>query len=163
MIGELDGEARRVLVLAQDEHRISAQGPHIEPCHVLLALLRHGEGPAAEALAALGFGPLDEARALVWERSEARSTEGRWPSIGHTAVEEDAEVFRYAPDFSAAAVDVLRSSRKLAWSIGPSELLLGLLGDGDVAGHLAARGIEVEELRTELLGAMLAAEIQPEG
>ncbi len=54
MFERFTGRARRVVVLAQEEAERLGHG-HIGTEHLLLALLREGEGLAAKALTALGL------------------------------------------------------------------------------------------------------------
>ena len=163
LIGEVNGEARNVLVLAEDEHRLIGRGHLIEPCHVLLGLLRFGEGPAAECLVALGVGPLDEARVLVAQQAAERAEATVWPPIPEEAINDGDWWSHNRLRFSDETIEVLRLARKEGWIIGPSELLLALLANEDVGLLLADSGVDAEELRAELLRAVAGQEALPGG
>jgi ATP-dependent Clp protease ATP-binding subunit ClpC len=130
--------ARRVVVLAQEEARMLSHG-HIGTEHLLLALLREGEGLAAETLDALGV-ELDSARRRVGEAAGPGKDPG-----GHIP-------------FTPRAKKVLELSLREALTlghnyIGTEHLLLGLIREGDGLGAqiLIAEGHDLEEIRGKVL------------
>jgi len=132
--------ARRVLVLAQDEARLLNDN-FIGTEHILLGLVREGNGVAAKALEALGAS-LDLVRAKVKEvagRSSGRPWEG-------------------SPPFTPQAKKVLELSLREALDlghnfIGTEHLLLGLVreGNGVAAGVLEQLGVSPERARSTVL------------
>ena len=72
MFERFTDEARRVLVLAQEEARALAHD-FIGTEHLLLGILRHGKGPAPEALNVVGV-TLDGARSRIAQAVQPRGT-----------------------------------------------------------------------------------------
>jgi ATP-dependent Clp protease ATP-binding subunit ClpC len=129
MFERFSDRARRVVVQAQQEAR-ELNHNYIGTEHLLLGILRDGEGPAAEALASLevGLGPARQQVAEITGR-------GREAPSGHVP-------------FTPRAKKVLELSLREALqlqhdSIGPEHILLGLITEG--------HGVAVEVLR--ILGA----------
>ena len=139
MFERFTDQARRVIILAQDEARkLSHQFIGTE--HFLLGLLHeHSEGVAARALADLGIG-YDAVLALV-EQALGRGTE---PTSGHVPFTADAK---------RAMEGSLRESigRRHSY-IGPEHLLLGLVRDeNDATRMLADLGADAQRVRDQVL------------
>ena len=129
MFERFTDRARRVVVQAQEESR-RLNHNYIGTEHLLLGILREGDGPAAEALASLEVG-LDPAREQVVEITGR----GQQAPSGHIP-------------FTPRAKKVLELSLREALRvgnpyIGPEHILLGLITEG--------HGVAVEVLR--VLGA----------
>jgi ATP-dependent Clp protease ATP-binding subunit ClpA len=111
-------EARRVVVLSQEESRL-LDHDHIGTHHLLLGLIHEGDGAAAQALAALGV-TLDGARGQV-ERIVGRGSSG--PVSGHIP---------FTPGAKKALELSLREALQLGHNyIGTEHVLLGLLRTDD--------------------------------
>ena len=141
--------SRRVLVLAQEEARLLGHN-FIGTEHILLGLIREGDGVAAKALETLGIS-LNEARRQVL------NTVG---SSGRTS-------FGSAP-FTPRAKKVLELSLREALQlghnyIGTAHLLLGLVreGDGVAAGVLDTLGADLSRVRQQVI-ALLGEGVSPE-
>ncbi len=129
--------ARRVLTLAQEEAQ-RFNHHYIGTEHILLGLVREGDGVAAKVLANLGV-DLGKVRAAV-EFIIGRGEKGATSEIGLTP---------RAKRVIELAVD---EARRLNHSyIGTEHLLLGLLreGEGVAAGVLESLGVNLEKVRTE--------------
>ncbi|MGI8549972.1 MAG: Clp protease N-terminal domain-containing protein [Dehalococcoidia bacterium] len=131
--------AQRVLVLAQHE----AQGlrhNYLGTEHILLGLIREGDGVAAKVLQGLGL-DLDQVRFSV------RSTigEGDQPVMGEIGLTP-----RSKKVISLAAEEAKRLNHHY---IGTEHLLLGLLreGEGIASGVLESLGLSLEQGRAETL------------
>ncbi len=116
MFERFTGRARQVVVLAQEEARMLGHG-YIGTEHILLGLLAEGEGPAAQALTALGIS-LDAAREQVAEIVG----EGAGAPSGHIP-------------FTGRAKKVLELSLREAQRLGDSyidteHILLGVAREG---------------------------------
>ncbi len=131
--------AHRVLALAQEEAR-RLHHHYIGTEHLLLGLLREGEGLAAQVLQKLGV-TLDEARnrvEFIVGQGDHEAT-GEFPltprakKVLHLAVEETA---RLGHQF-----------------VGTEHLLLGLIreGEGIAAGVLKNLGVTLEKARAETI------------
>ena len=131
--------ARKVLGLAQEEAQ-RLQHNYIGTEHLLLGLVREGEGVAAKVLRNLGV-DLNEARSAV----EAIIGHGNRVVIGELGLTPRAKkVIELAVD----------EARRLNHPyIGTEHLLLGLVreGQGIAAGTLEKLGVELEKLRAETL------------
>jgi ATP-dependent Clp protease ATP-binding subunit ClpA len=117
MFERFTDRARRIVVLAQEESR-ALDHNYIGTEHILLGLLRVGEGPAHQALAAAGV-QLDAARAKVLEYVGR----GEGPPGAHIP-------------FTPRAKKVLELSLREALQlgdnfIGTEHILLGLLREGE--------------------------------
>ena len=133
----MEDGSRRVLVKAQEEARLGASD-HIGTEHILLGLM--SEGVAAEALTAAGE-TVDSLRQQVARSVELRSTsQGGSPPFTPRAKEVLSLALREALDRKSA-------------TIGPGDLLLGLLREGDGVGVqvLRARGVDLDALRRDVL------------
>jgi ATP-dependent Clp protease ATP-binding subunit ClpC len=112
--------ARRVVVLAQEEARMLDHN-YIGTEHLLLGLIREGEGVAARVIESMGL-TLEAAR----EQVEATVGRGSEPPSGHIP-------------FTSRAKKVLELSLREALElnssyIGTEHLLLGLMREGDGVG-----------------------------
>jgi ATP-dependent Clp protease ATP-binding subunit ClpA len=121
MFERFTDQARRVVVLAQEEARLLGHG-YIGTEHILLGLLAEGEGLAARALAALEIG-LDTARELVAEILGEGSGQ---PPSGHIP---------FTPRTKKVLELSLREAQRLGDSyIGTEHILLGLAREGEGVG-----------------------------
>jgi ATP-dependent Clp protease ATP-binding subunit ClpC len=131
--------ARRVIILAGDEAR-ALNHNYIGTEHLLLGLLREGEGLAARVLEGLGV-TIGEARAQVVRivgQGDERVT-GQIP---------------FSPRAKKVLELSLRSSLDLGHDyIGTEHILLGLVREGEGAGAriLLDFDADVEKVRTELI------------
>lgn len=138
MFERFTDRARRVIVLAQEEAR-SLKHNYLGTEHILLGLIREGEGVAAKALDALGVS-LDEVRSQVVEIIG----EGQESPQGHIPFTPRAKkVIEYA----------MREGLQLGHSyIGTEHLLLGLTREpeGVAAQVLNKLGAEMDRVRTQV-------------
>jgi ATP-dependent Clp protease ATP-binding subunit ClpC len=124
--------ARKSVVWAQEEAR-TLNHPHIGTEHLLLGLVREGEGVAARALDASGLG-LERARSLV----EQRAGRGAQPPRGHMP---------FTPRAKAVLEFALREALKLEHDyIGTEHILLGLIREGE--------GVAAQLLMSEIDGGL---------
>jgi ATP-dependent Clp protease ATP-binding subunit ClpC len=131
--------ARRVVVLAQDEAR-ELDHNYIGTEHLLLGLLREGEGVAARALDELGI-----SRAAVREQVVKLIGRGGHTPSGHIP---------FTPRAKKALELSLREALQLNHNhIGTEHLLLGLLreGDGVAAQVLVELGAGLHRVRAKVL------------
>jgi excisionase family DNA binding protein len=131
--------ARHVLMLAQEEAQ-SFQHNAIGTEHLLLGLLREGEGVAAQVLNNLGI-ETDQVRHAV----EAIVGRGEQIVRGEMALNpRTKKVFEFALD---------EAQRLNHHFIGTEHLLLGLIreGEGIAARVLKSLGLQLEQVRTEIL------------
>ena len=130
--------ARRVLTLAQEE-ALRFNHNYIGTEHILLGLVREGEGVAAKVLANLGVD-------LNKVRSAVEFIIGR----GDKAVTGEIGLTPRARKVIELAVD---EARRLGHHyIGTEHLLLGLVreGEGIAAGVLESLGVSLEKVRAEV-------------
>ena len=139
MFERFTDRARRVIVLAQDEAR-ELDHNYIGTEHILLGLLRDGEGVAVAALDALGIS-LDETRAKVTE------------IIGRGSEQPSGHI-----PFTPRAKKVLELSLREALElgndyIGTEHILLGLIreGEGVAAQVLVDLGAGPDQTREKVL------------
>lgn len=139
MFDRFTDRARRVLVFAADEARLLNHA-YLGTEHLLLGLMREESGIAAKALVGLGV-PVEEVREKVEE------------IIGTGTQEVSGK-----PPFTPRTRKVLELSFKEALQlghnyIGTEHLLLGLVreGEGVAAKVLVARGLDLGEVREEVL------------
>jgi len=137
------GRARKVMTLAQEE-AARLNHNYIGTEHLLLGLIREGEGIAAKALASMGI-DLEQAR------GEVESIIGR----GDRMVVGDVGLTPRAKKVIELAVDEARKMKHRY--IGTEHLLLGLIreGEGIAAGVLESLGISLQQARTEVLSILL--------
>ena len=131
--------ARQVLILAQEEAQ-RFQHNYIGTEHLLLGLVREGEGVAAQVLVNLGV-ELDKVRRAV------ESIIGR----GDRVVLGEVGLTPRAKKVIELAVDEAR--RLNHRFVGTEHLLLGLIreGEGIAAGILESLSLQLEQVRTETL------------
>ncbi len=130
--------ARRVLTLAQEE-ALRFNHNYIGTEHLLLGLVREGEGVAAKVLANLGV-----------ELNKVRSAVEFIIGRGDRAVMGDIGLTPRAKKVIELAVD---EARRLGHHyIGTEHLLLGLVreGEGIAAGVLESLGVSLDKVRAEV-------------
>jgi ATP-dependent Clp protease ATP-binding subunit ClpA len=121
MFERFTDQARRVVVLAQEEARLLGHG-YIGTEHILLGLLAEGDGLAAQALASLEIG-LDAAREQVAEVIGEGSGQ---PPSGHIP---------FTPRTKKVLELSLREAQRLGDNyIGTEHILLGLAREGEGVG-----------------------------
>jgi ATP-dependent Clp protease ATP-binding subunit ClpC len=150
MFERFTAQARRVLVLAQEEARLLNHS-FIGTEHLLLGLLHEGEGLGAKALESLGI-TLEAVRVQVEERiGPAGSATGSPP---------------FTPRAKKALELALREALQLGHNyIGTEHLLLGIVreGQGDAAKVLESLGAELPRVRETVLGLMAGGDPGPTG
>jgi ATP-dependent Clp protease ATP-binding subunit ClpA len=135
--------AKRVLALAQDE-AIRLNHNYIGTEHVLLGLIREGEGVAARALESLGV-----------ELSKARKSVESIVGRGEDATE--LTEITLSPRTKRVVEYAIDEARKLGhMHVGTEHLLLGLVreGEGIAAGVLQSLGVTLDRARQHVLAAM---------
>ncbi|WP_232699765.1 ATP-dependent Clp protease ATP-binding subunit [Brevibacillus daliensis] len=159
MFGRFTERAQKVLALALEE-AIRLGHKDIGTEHVLLGLVREGEGIAAKALQALGLG-LDKIQ------SEVESLIGRAP-------EQPSQPGNYTPNYTPRAKKVIELSmdeaRKLGHTyVGTEHILLGLIreGEGIAARIMNNLGVSLNKARQQVLQLLGSSEMmsshQPSG
>ena len=140
--GSFTKRATTAMSLAQDEAK-RLNHNYIGTEHILLGLLREGDGIAGEVLSSLNV-------ELDWVRGAVEHTIGR----GDKPVEGDASLTPRAKKVVALAVDEARALNHRY--IGTEHLLLGLVreGEGIAAGVLETRGLDMARVRTEVIQAL---------
>ena len=139
MFERFTGQARRVIDLAQDEARMLNHN-YIGTEHILLGLIREGEGVAAQALESLGVS-LDAVRLQV----EEIIGRGQQPL---------PEQIPYTPRAKKVLELSLREAQHLGHHfIGPEHILLGLIreGDGVAAQVLMDLGADLNRVRQQVI------------
>ena len=138
MFGRFTERAQKVLALAQEE-AVRLGHNNIGTEHVLLGLVREGEGIAAKALQALGLGPdkiQEEVEALI----------GRGQEVSQT--------IHYTPRAKKVIELSMDEARKLGHSyVGTEHILLGLIreGEGVAARVLNNLGVSLNKARQQVL------------
>jgi ATP-dependent Clp protease ATP-binding subunit ClpC len=130
---------RKVLTLAQEE-ALRLNHAYIGTEHLLLGLVREGEGVAAKVLSSLGI-------ELAKVRSSVEFILGR----GERQVMGDIGMTPRAKKVIELAVD---EARRLGHRyVGTEHLLLGLIreGEGMAAGVLESLGVSLEKARSEVI------------
>lgn len=139
MFERFTDRARRVIVLAQEEAR-SLQHNYIGTEHLLLGLIREGEGVAAKALAAKGV-TLEDTRKQV----EEMIGKGNAAPNGHIP---------FTPHAKQVLELSLREALQLGHSyIGTEHILLGLIREGEGVGTqvLIKMDVDLGELRSTVI------------
>ena len=147
LYGRFTERAQKVLYLAQDEARRLGH-PAVGTEHLLLGLLREGEGIAARALQALGV-DLDKVRKEV----EKIVAPGEARLIGEVGLTPRAKkVLELAQE---------EGRRQGVSYVGTEHILLGLIreGEGVAARILLAQGLSLDKVRRQVL--MLLGGIGP--
>ncbi|HHY20749.1 MAG TPA: ATP-dependent Clp protease ATP-binding subunit [Bacilli bacterium] len=138
MFGRFTERAQKVLALAQEE-AIRLGHNNIGTEHILLGLIREGEGIAAKALQALGLGSekiQTEVEALIGVGQEASKT------------------IHYTPRAKKVIELSMDEARKLGHSyVGTEHILLGLIreGEGVAARVLNNLGVSLNKARQQVL------------
>jgi ATP-dependent Clp protease ATP-binding subunit ClpC len=150
MFQRFTDRARRVVVMAQEEARM-LDHTYIGTEHILLGLVREGEGSAAKALESLGIS-LDTVRQQV----EEIIGRGQQAPSGHIP-------------FTPRAKNVLQLSlneaRQLGHDyVGTEHILLGLIreGEGVAAQVLVRLGAELDRVRQQVIQVLSAYRPQPD-
>jgi len=142
--------AKRVLVAALDEARLLDQ-EQVATEHLLLGILREGEGVAVRMLENLGLDP-QRLRTLVLENIRRRDSAAEQvaeislqtrASLFERIVEKDITVFMLAQE----------EARRLGHNfVGTEQLLLGLIGEGSGLGAktLESFGVNLRDARVEV-------------
>jgi ATP-dependent Clp protease ATP-binding subunit ClpA len=151
MFERFTDRARHTVVLAQEEARLLSH-PYIGTEHLLLGLIREGEGVAAKALRRCGIA-LPDARAAVIDiiGQGAGSPQGHIP---------------FTPRSKKVLELSLREALQMGHNyIGTEHILLGLLreGDGVATQALIRRGADLDRVRATVLSELSAvgSEQQP--
>ncbi|CAH0347483.1 ATP-dependent protease ATP-binding subunit ClpC [Bacillus sp. CECT 9360] len=138
MFGRFTERAQKVLALAQEE-AIRLGHNNIGTEHILLGLVREGEGIAAKALNALGLGA-DKIQ------KEVENLIGRG--------QENAQTIHYTPRAKKVIELSMDEARKLGHSyVGTEHVLLGLIreGEGVAARVLNNLGVSLNKARQQVL------------
>jgi ATP-dependent Clp protease ATP-binding subunit ClpC len=138
MFGRFTERAQKVLALAQEE-AVRLGHNNIGTEHILLGLVREGEGIAAKALAALGLSPEKI-------QKEVETLIGRGHEIAHT--------IHYTPRAKKVIELSMDEARKLGHSyVGTEHILLGLIreGEGVAARVLNNLGVSLNKARQQVL------------
>ncbi|HEY3363766.1 MAG TPA: ATP-dependent Clp protease ATP-binding subunit [Symbiobacteriaceae bacterium] len=140
MFSRYTERAQRVIVLAQDEAR-RLNYDYVGTEHLLLGLIREGEGIAAKALQSLGI-QLEQVRAEV-EKMIGKGTASTRGEIGFT------------PRAKKVMVELaIEEARLLGHNyVGTEHILLGLIreGEGVAAQVLQNLGAELERVRNQVI------------
>lgn len=138
MFGRFTERAQKVLALAQEE-AVRLGHNNIGTEHILLGLVREGEGIAAKALHALGLSPekiQEEVETLI----------GRGQEVSQT--------IHYTPRAKKVIELSMDEARKLGHSyVGTEHILLGLIreGEGVAARVLNNLGVSLNKARQQVL------------
>src|SRR5208282_2436739 len=139
MFERFTDRARRVVVLAQEEARVLHHS-YIGTEHILLGLIREGEGVAAQALESLGIS-LEAVRQHVGEITG----QGQQAPSGHIP---------FTPRAKKVLELSLREALQLGHNyIGTEHILLGLIreGDGVAAQVLVRLGADLNRVRHQVI------------
>ena len=139
MFERFTDRARRVVVLAQDEAR-RLDHNYIGTEHILLGLVKEGEGVAAKALEALGIG-----LAAVRQQVEEIIGRGQETPGGHIP---------FTPRAKKVLELSLREALQLGHDyIGTEHILLGLIreGEGVAAQVLVSLGADLNRVREQVI------------
>ena len=136
--------ARRVLVLAQEEAR-HLHDSSIDPKHLLLGLLREGDGIASRALSDAGA-DYDRVHAFIEEEAGPRSRRGSGP-----------------PSFSTVAMRIIERSVGMSWAradggVDTQHLLVALLEQVDQTTEAVLAELDITPQEVLLRADMLLAE-----
>ncbi len=140
--------ARKVLALSQEEAQLF-QHNFVGTEHLLLALVREGEGVAAKAMKNLGVVNLEQIRELV----------GTFVKPGEKQVDGEVGMTNRAKKVIELAVDEAR--RLNHHYIGTEHLLLGLIreGQGIAAKVLAKLNIDLEQARIQVVQVLTSLDV----
>ena len=143
--------AKRALSLAEEEAR-GFNHNYIGTEHLLLGLVREQEGIAAKVLANLGVNPNKVREGVVFIIGR-----GNEPPTGEP---------RLTPRARRVIELAVEEARRLSHNhIGTEHLLLGLVreGEGVAAGVLVSQGINLEDVRAQVLTVVQPAATPPPG
>ncbi|WP_248929059.1 ATP-dependent protease ATP-binding subunit ClpC [Paenibacillus hamazuiensis] len=146
MFGRFTERAQKVLSLAQEE-AVRLGHNNIGTEHILLGLIREGEGIAAKALVALGLG-------LEKIQDEVESLIGRG--------QEQPTNIAYTPRAKKVIELSMDEARKLGHTyVGTEHILLGLIreGEGVAARVLNNLGISLNKARQQVLQLLGSSEV----
>ncbi|SCC40305.1 ATP-dependent Clp protease ATP-binding subunit ClpC [Fictibacillus enclensis] len=138
MFGRFTERAQKVLALAQEE-AIRLGHNNVGTEHILLGLIREGEGIAAKALHVLGLGPEKI-------QKEVETLIGRG--------QESVQTIHYTPRAKKVIELSMDEARKLGHSyVGTEHILLGLIreGEGVAARVLNNLGVSLNKARQQVL------------
>lgn len=138
--------AQKVLILAQEEAR-RLQYPYIGTEHILLGLIKEGEGIAAKALEQLNISA-EKVKAVVEQVVEP----------GNQPVPSEIPPTPRAKKVLELAVE---ESRRMGHNyVGTEHLLLGLIreGEGVAAQVLTSLGADLERMRQQVMGMLGGAQ-----
>src|SRR6185312_2513987 len=138
MFGRFTERAQKVLALAQEE-AVRLGHNNIGTEHILLGLIREGEGIAAKALVALGLG-------LEKVQDEVETLIGRG--------QEQPKDIAYTPRAKKVIELSMDEARKLGHTyVGTEHILLGLIreGEGVAARVLNNLGVSLNNARQQVL------------
>ena len=139
MFERFTDRARRVVVLAQEEARPLNHG-YVGTEHILLGLIREGEGVAAKALESLGI-----SLAAVRQQVEEIIGQGQQAPTGEIP---------FTPRAKKVLELALREARQLGHNyIGTEHILLGLIreGEGVAAQVLVRLGADLNRVRQQVI------------
>ena len=147
MFGRFTERAQRVFMLAQEEAR-RLRHPAVGTEHLLLGLLREGEGIAAKALQSLGL-----------DLNKVREEVERIVAPGDSRVGDEVGLTPRAKKVLELAHEEGR--RQGVSYVGTEHLLLGLIreGEGVAARVLISQGLTMDSVRRQVL--MLLGGIGP--
>jgi ATP-dependent Clp protease ATP-binding subunit ClpC len=138
MFGRFTERAQKVLALAQEE-AIRLSHSNIGTEHILLGLVREGEGIAAKGLTALGLSP-----EKIQKEVESLIGKGK----------ENSQTIHYTPRAKKVIELSMDEARKLGHSyVGTEHILLGLIreGEGVAARVLNNLGVSLNKARQQVL------------
>ena len=139
MFERFTDRARRVVVLAQEEARMLRHN-HIGTEHILLGLIREGEGVAAQALESLGI-----SQEAVRQQVGEITGQGQQAPSGHIP---------FTPRAKKVLELSLREALQLGHNyIGTEHILLGLIreGEGVAAQVLVKLGADPSRVRQQVI------------
>ncbi|WP_408868983.1 ATP-dependent Clp protease ATP-binding subunit [Brochothrix campestris] len=147
MFGRFTQKAQKVIALSQEE-AIRLRHTNLGTEHILLGLIREGEGIAAQALKELG---------LDTEKIEA--------AVAELMVEgtEDVQIIRYTPRAKKVIELSIDEARKLGHTyVGTEHILLGLIreGEGIAARIFSNLDVSLNKARQQVLQ-LLGIRTQP--
>lgn len=134
--------AKRVLALAQDE-AVRFGHNYIGPEHLLLGLVREGEGAAARTLGSLGVELAKVRQTIEFQIGRGEST----PPNEITLSPRTKKIIEHAVD----------EARRLGHSqVGTEHLLLGIVREGDTVAQkvLESLGVTLEKVRHQMIATL---------
>lgn len=150
MFGRFTERAQKVLALAQEE-AIRLGHNNVGTEHILLGLVREGEGIAAKALSVLGLGP-----EKIQKEVETLIGKGK----------DSVQTIHYTPRAKKVIELSMDEARKLGHSyVGTEHILLGLIreGEGVAARVLNNLGVSLNKARQQVLQLLGSNEINSSG